>query len=168
MVAAVAAGGAAVAGVRRPADPPPPAASSGGVLAPPDAVVRDGDRVHGNGLVLALPGRPVRLREPRPAGRGVVREVEQAPAYCDYGLTLIGADLDRLHGRRELYGAVWGEADVAGTYRDRTVTVTAQFPSPAAPAPRATYSSFALPADCPAPPAGWREGPRRPCRASTG
>jgi hypothetical protein len=71
-------------------------------------------------------------------------------------VTLLGADLDRLGSRQERDGAVWGLAEVMGTYRDRTVTVTAQRPSAGAPASPRPPKSF--PVDCAAPPGGWPRG----------
>src|SRR5262245_29789214 len=65
-----------------------PAASSpaaSGSLAPPDAVVHDGDRVRGPGQVVALPGRPVRLCS------GIELDIggpTRIPPYCPTGITL--------------------------------------------------------------------------------
>jgi hypothetical protein len=156
--------GVAVVAVRGGAPPTasrPAAAGTAGSLAPPDAVVHDGDRVRGRGQVVALPGRPVRLCS------GFVPQVafpSRIPPYCTVGLTLIGADLDRLADRQERNGAVWGLAEVAGVYRDRTVTVTAQDAPPTAD-PDQKPDAPTLPADCPAPAAGW---PRREVQALPG
>ena len=112
-----------LSGARSAAASRPLPSGTAGVLAPPDAVVHDGDRVRGQGLVVALPGRPVRLCT------GATPQVAwpiRTPAYCAIGLTLVGADLDRLADRQERDGAVWGLAEVTGVYRDRTVTVAAQ------------------------------------------
>jgi hypothetical protein len=164
-VAAVAVRGSAGAPARSASAPRPAAAGTPAPLAPPDAVVHDGDRVRGQGQVVALPGRPVRLCSgqfpqpdvayPRPA---------PVPAYCVFGLTLVGADLDRLADRQERGGAVWGLAEVTGVYRDRTVTVTAQDAPPTA-AARLRPDAPDLPADCPAPATGW---PRREVQALPG
>jgi hypothetical protein len=140
------------------------ASGTAGPLAPPDAIVHDGDRVRGQGQVVALPGRPVRLCS------GLVTQVARfaypmpVPAYCAVGLTLVGADLDRLADRHERDGAVWGLAEVTGVYRDRTVTVTGQRLRSTA-GPDRKPDGLALPADCPAPAGGW---PRREVQALPG
>src|SRR4051812_41082510 len=85
------AGARSAAGVRSAAASRPLPSGTAGALAPPEAVVHDGDRVRGQGLVVALPGRPVRLCS------GVAPQVApptRTPAYCAIGLTLVGADLD--------------------------------------------------------------------------
>jgi len=149
------------AGARSAAASRPLPSGTAGVLAPPDAVVHDGDRVRGQGLVVALPGRPVRLCT------GATPQVAwptRTPAYCAIGLTLVGADLDRLADRQERDGAVWGLAEVTGVYRDRTVTVTAQDAPPAAD-PGLKPFAPGLPADCKAPAGGW---PRREVQALPG
>ena len=166
VVGIAAARGSAGAPAGSAAAPAPRPAASGAEapLAPPDAIVHDGDRVRGQGQVVALPGRPVRLCS------GLVTQVARfaypmpVPAYCAVGLTLVGADLDRLADRHERDGAVWGLAEVTGVYRDRTVTVTAQDAPPTA-AARLKPDAPALPADCPAPAAGW---PRREVQALPG
>jgi hypothetical protein len=152
-VIALTAGIVAVAAVRRPAGPPPAVGPTGVPTdAPTEAVVHDGDTVRGGGEVVALPGQPARL-----CGRRIVNllpgEDEQLPP-CEVWVTLLGADLDLLTGRHERGGAVWGYGWFTGTYRDRTLTVTRQEPPPepqASPPPHGD-----LPADCPAPPGGWR------------
>jgi hypothetical protein len=140
------------------------ASGTAGPLAPPDAVVHDGDRVRGQGQVVALPGRPVRLCSGVVAQPAVFDRPLPVPAYCAVGLTLVGADLDRLADRQERGGAVWGLAGVTGIYRDRTVTVTAQDAPPTAD-PDLTPAALDLPADCPAPATGW---PRREVQALPG
>lgn len=137
-------------------------AGSPGALAPPDAVVHDGDRVRGQGQVLALPGRPVRLCTG--AAPDVAWPTTRVPAYCPIGLTLVGADLDRLADRQERDGAVWGVAEVTGVYRNRTVTVSAQDAPPAADPDLKPFAS-GLPVDCTAPAGGW---PRREVQALPG
>jgi hypothetical protein len=149
------------AGARSAAASRPLPSGTAGALAPPDAVVHDGDRVRGQGLVVALPGRPVRLCS------GATPQVvppTRTPAYCAIGLTLVGADLGRLADRQERDGAAWGVAEVTGVYRARTVTVTAQDAPPAAD-PGLKPFAPGLPADCPAPAGGW---PRREVQALPG
>jgi hypothetical protein len=142
----------------------PAAAPAAGTVAPPGAVVHDGDRVRGEGQVVALPGRPVRLCT------GLVPQVgvdgpEPVPAYCPLGITLIGADLDRLAGRQERDGAVWGHAEVTGIYRDRTVTVAGQRLRTITDVQRDKPLAPDLPADCRPPAGGW---PRREVQAMPG
>jgi hypothetical protein len=158
-VVAVAAGAIGVAAAHRSAGPPAtPVASGdpGGALAPVDTVVRDGDRVRGWGLVVALPGRPVRLcsgsrPQARPDG-GAVVVPRQQPGYCPVGVTLRGVDLARLTDREEQSGVVWGTAEITGVYRAGTVTVTAQGIRSA---DADEGLPGALPADCPVPAGGW-------------
>jgi len=149
------------AGARSAAASRPLPSGTAGALAPPEAVVHDGDRVRGQGLVLALPGRPVRLCS---AASPQIDLPTRTPAYCPIGLTLVGADLDRLADRQERDSAVWGVAEVTGVYRDRTVTVTAQDAPPALDAGLKPVAP-GLPADCRAPAGGW---PRREVQALPG
>jgi len=119
---AVVAGVAAVVAVRGSSGVPPqsaaaarPAASGAtGRLAPADAVVHDGDRVSGQGRVLAQPGRPVRLCSGGELDPGVAGGSVPIPAYCEIGITLVGADLEKLGARQERGGVVWGHAEVTG------------------------------------------------------
>lgn len=161
---AVVAGVLAVAATRGPALRGPPGAALRGPAgapvasrpvtastpAPPDAVVHDGDRVRGQGQVVALPGRPVRLCSG--AEPDIARIV---PAYCPVGITLVGADLARLGDRRELRGVVWGNAEVTGVYRDRTITVTGQRVPPVTDLQRAEPLVPEFPPDCRPPAGGW-------------
>ena len=149
------------AGARSAAASRPLPSGTAGALAPPEAVVHDGDRVRGQGLVLALPGRPVRLCS---AASPQIDLPTRTPAYCPIGLTLVVADLDRLADRQERDSAVWGVAEVTGVYRDRTVTVTAQDAPPALDAGLKPVAP-GLPADCRAPAGGW---PRREVQALPG
>jgi hypothetical protein len=146
---AVVAGAVTVAARQHPADPAPtPAASS------PGPIVRDGDRVTGNVLISAMPGRGVRI-----CGGDVTKEhlypdgkTPLTPAYCTNGYTVTGVDLDRLSDRRVLAGTVIGTARVTGVYRAGTVMVTDQrTPTP----PSLEPFLIRLPADCPAPAGGW-------------
>jgi len=163
-VVAVRGSAGAPAGSAAALAPRPAASGAEAPLSPPDAIVHDGDRVRGQGQVVALPGRPVRLCSG--LGTQVARLVYPmpVPAYCAIGLTLVGADLDRLADRQERDGAVWGLAEVTGVYRDRTVTVTGQRLRSTA-GPDRKPDGLALPADCPAPAGGW---PRREVQALPG
>jgi hypothetical protein len=115
--------------------------------ASPGAVVRDGDRVTGQGVVIAAPGRPVRLcLTPRLVriGDGVA---------CQVGIPLLGVDPARIPRRQEQGGTTWGEAVVTGVYRGGGVAVSAL----AAPPPQPPLPDD-VPADridCPAPAGGW-------------
>jgi hypothetical protein len=165
-VVVVAAGAIGVVAARRDAERPATPAAAGYTPAPVDTIVRDGDRVRGEGLVVALPGAPVRLCTGSRPDTGPVATPRSAgglpPESCPVGVTLVGVDLDRLTDRQEQSGAVWGTAEVTGVYRAGTVTVTAQ-------AIRSTDAgkglSPALPADCPVPPGGW---PRREVQSLPG
>jgi hypothetical protein len=150
-VVLVAAGVVGAVALHRAAAPEPPAP-------PPDrsAVVHDGDRVRGQGQVVAQPGQPVRLCVGAVAVTATAVTDGPAPrstAGCRIGVDLVGADLDRLTGRQESAGVVSGAAQITGIYRTGTVTVTGQA---APPAPLDwTLALERLPADCPAPAGGW-------------
>ena len=150
-----------VRGSTGPSAAPPAATASrpaaSGTAAPPDAVVHDGDRVRGQGTVVALPGRPVRLCPGIGPAIGVGGSTP-VPDYCPLGIPLVGVDLDRLAGRQERDGAAWGRAEVTGVYRDRTVTVTGQRVRPVTDLEREKPLAPDLPADCPPPAGGWPRG----------
>ena len=116
--------------------------------------VRDGDRVTASGRVLAEPGKPVRFCAPL-AEAGVGYPGPERPTPCDVGVTLTGADVDRLTDPKEYRGTRWGQARITGTYRAGTIAVTAQEP----PAPDAG-ADLPIPErpPCPAPPGGWEPG----------
>ena len=150
-------GVAAVAVSRRAADSPaagtgPPARPP----APPTTIVRDGDRVAGQGSVLALPGPPGPAL--RAAGRPTVASPgpPPCPQPCPNALTVTGLDLDRLSDRKERDGAVWGRARVEGVYRARTLTVTRQ---EAYVSDRKDRVTAADPVPCPEPAGGWPRPP---------
>lgn len=145
-VVLVAAGAVGLSAARRSADPPPAAAS-------PGAIVRDGDRVAGQGTVIARPGEAVQLCLVEP----VLDTVFPPPVpSCRVGVTVTGLDLDRLSDRQERDGKVWGSARVEGVYRARTLAVSRQeaFRQP----PRDDISApDAVP--CPEPAGGWPRPP---------
>jgi hypothetical protein len=174
VVVAVVAGGVTVAALRGPSGasrlvtpagmPSPPPTGGGGRLAPPDTLVRNGDLVRATGQVLALPGRPVRLCAPLAEAATVeMRVKDEVPRYCTDGVTLLGADLERLSGRHKRHGVVWGDATVTGRYADRAVTVTEQAlvrPNPPDDPSVAVsldpyLAGLTLPADCAPPAGGW-------------
>jgi hypothetical protein len=94
-----------------------------------------------------------------------VDDPAQVPAYCPLGITLVGADLDRLADREDRGGAVWGRAEVTGVYRDRTVTVTGQRVRTVTDVERDKPLAPDLPADCRPPAGGW---PRHEVQAMPG
>jgi hypothetical protein len=161
-VVAVAAGVTVALNTRAGDGQEPAAASSGSApTGPParsDQVVRDGDRVSGRGLIVALPGRPVQLCAPYAR---VDIYPEPVPAPCPVAVTVTGLDLDRLTGRRERDGAVWGSARVEGVYRARTLTVTRQLDDRPGPVPDVIREDRV---PCPEPPGGWPRQPADPSR----
>lgn len=152
VVTLVVAGAVAVAARRSPAPAPVPGAAS------TDEIVRDGDRVLGQGTVLARPGQPVRMCLPE-----VTMAIYPPPVpACRTGVTVAGLDLDRLSSRDERDGTVWGSARVEGVYRAGTVVVSRQeAPRPAAgsdptgrrPTDRGPAAPDSVP--CPEPAGGW-------------
>lgn len=153
-VAAVAASAVTAAAVRSPAPTPVTVATAPS----PGPVVRDGDRVTGQVLVSAMPGRPVRACGQLPTeggGRSATgKALPGKPVYCANGLTLVGVDLDRLANRETLGGTVIGRGDLTGTYRAGTVTVTSQRTPASAPG-KTPRPAEPLPPGCPAPAGGW-------------
>jgi hypothetical protein len=122
------------------------------------SLVHAGDLAAGQGLVLALPGRPVQLCPP-----GDVVQISiyppPVPRPCEVGVTVVGLDLDRLAHREERDGAVWGHAEVEGVYRAGTLTITRQ-EVPADPPRDDATAPDAVP--CPEPPGGWPRQPPEP------
>lgn len=128
-----------------------PRSSTSGLTATQHLVLADGDTVRVNGAVLAVPGRPVRLCAPHPTA------ADGGPAQqftdCRAAVTATGIDLSRLSSRQVSDGRIFGMADLTGTYRAGTVTVTRQRPfaqQPVTPRDRVP---------CPAPAGGWPRGP---------
>lgn len=162
-VVAVAAGGVAGVAVSRGVGSPPAGRTTGQTASPADDIVRDGDRVAGQGYVLALPGRPVQFCGPVGGPRVVSPDPwpdeETVPEPCRNAVTVTGLDLDRLSERTERDGAVWGWARVDGVYRAGTLTVTRQ----EAYVSTRTPASAADQVPCPEPAGGW---PRQPSTLS--
>lgn len=148
-VVVVAGGVVGVAALRSSPGAPPPAAG------PADRVVRDGDRVAGQGFVVALPGRPVQLCV---SSGGVTVDIypPPVPEPCPVAVTVTGLDLGRLSNRHEREGAVWGSAWVEGVYRARTLAVTRQEPYRGTPRQDVSAPDHV---PCPEPAGGW---PRQP------
>jgi hypothetical protein len=119
------------------------------------SAVHDGDRVAATGRVVQVPGSRVKLCAPVPvAGVGWAPGQEPAPAMCDEGVWLEGADLATLANRREKEGAVEGQAHIVGVFRDGTIQVEEQS-TPQQSEPR----SYHVTVPCPAPPGGWPTDP---------
>ncbi len=155
-VVAVAAGGVAgVAVSRRGADSAPAGRVAGQTVTPADGIVQDGDRVVGQGIVVAPPGRPVQLCAPS-GGVSVAIYPPPVPQPCEVAVTVTGLDLDRLSGRQARGGTVWGTARVEGTYRDRTLAVTRQEAYQNPPKPDASAPDEV---GCAEPSGGWTRQP---------
>jgi hypothetical protein len=73
--------------------------------------------------------------------------------YCELGVTLVGADLDRLADRKATNGVVIGSAALTGVYRDETITVSTQ--AAQKPAPSGVLDDSV---PCRRPPGGWLTG----------
>lgn len=147
--AALVAGGITVAAAQRSADDP--VASRPGPS--PGPVVRDGDQVRGEGQILAVPGRPVRLCLPEPILR---QGGPPSPPRCRRGIPVTGLDLDRLSGRAERAGTVWGGTTLEGVYRGGVVAVTEQAVLPPSQEPSGRDDPAAAdPVPCPEPAGGW-------------
>src|SRR3954470_6267733 len=85
-------------------------------------VIHDGDRVAASGRVVQVPGSKVKLCAPEAvAGVGWAPGKEPAPAMCEQGVWLEGADLATLTNRREKEGAVEGQAHIAGVLRNGAI-----------------------------------------------
>lgn len=136
------------------ADPAETGAAGPQELAPPDTVVRDGDRVVGNGRLVQVPGLPARF-----CGVEVTADVgyepgqEPAPRDCPSGVEVTGVDLATVPDRREKDGAVEGFAQVTGVWQAGVVAVEQQGPR--------QYPDRPTEQDppCPAPAGGWPQGP---------
>lgn len=113
-----------------------------------DLVPHNGDTVRVSGDVLATPGRPVRLCPPY--GGSLVGNQWDGFTQCPGAVDATGVDVSRLSDRREHSGAVRGEADLVGTYRNGRVQVTQQGPfTHLSDPPQSRY------VPCAAPPGGW-------------
>jgi hypothetical protein len=161
-VVAVAAGG--VAGVtlsRRATDSPPAGRVTGQTAGPaldPSDIVRDGDRVAGQGLFFAPPDGPVRLCGPLGGPPRMSYEPWpdplNTPDMCRNALTVTGLRTDQLSNIGGRDGAAWGSARVEGVYQAGTLTVTRQEPYVS----RRKDPGAADPVPCPEPPGGWPPG----------
>lgn len=150
VAAAAAAAAVAVVAVASGLAASRPTAPTGSAGSSPGAIVRDGDRVSGQGVVFARPGRPTQLcLTPR------ISKIDAAPS-CAVGIPLLGVDPTRIPQRRELAGTISGSAVVTGVYRGGSVAVTT-LAAPPPPDPRPDGSPDRI--DCPTPAGGWpRDG----------
>lgn len=118
------------------------------------APLQDGNRVVASGVVVSVPGRPVRLCSPVAVAAIGSTGAGPPPAYCDYGVDVTGVDLGALQDRREVGGAVDGSAELHGVLRARVLVVDRQGP-PTYPA----QSPPAISPPCAQPVGGWaRDG----------
>lgn len=116
-----------------------------------DAVIHDGDRVRGQGTVVAPAEGPVRFCAP--ATQGSATNAHTATSFavdCAVSVRATGVDLSKLTGARREGGTVVGSAALTGTYRSGTLDVTHQ----------SAYveqqpNLFADEPPCPAPENGW-------------
>jgi hypothetical protein len=106
-----------------------------------------------SGRVVSVPGRPVRFCANAPMALALVIPTPP-PAYCDFGVDVVGVDLEALAGRREAQGAVEGMASLTGTLKDSVLTVVTQGP----PAVDTLASRLPDNPPCPAPTGGWPRG----------
>lgn len=114
----------------------------------------EGQLYEGIGRVVAVPGRPVRFCAPVPTTLVLIIP-RPAPAYCDFGVDVVGVDLDALSQRREAEGAVEGQARLTGTLEDGVLHVLTQgAPTSLADGTLPTYGFV----PCPAPAGGWPRG----------
>ncbi len=90
--------------------------------------LRDGDRVAASGVVVSVPGRPVRFCSPVPHAASGTSGQGQPPLFCDYGVDVTGVELTALQDRREENGAIDGAAELHGVLSGGVVAVDRQGP----------------------------------------
>jgi hypothetical protein len=152
----------AVVGRSSPDEPAGPTAVSGPAtpsatatmapVRPEDLVVRDGAEVEASGTVVSTPGKPDRFCAPQ-QDTGFRRPGEEGQPACTFGITVVGVDLDALTDAGTAGAARFGRARLRGVYRAGTLTVSAQAPPTARPAPTIDRET-----PCPPPPGGWQPG----------
>jgi hypothetical protein len=139
----------AVAG---PSTPAATATATTAPVRPEDLVVRDGVEVEASGTVLSTPGRRDRFCAPQ-MDTGFRRPGEEGQPACTFGITVVGVDLDALTGAGTAGASRFGQAKLRGVFQGGTLTVAAQAPPAARPAP-----TIARETPCPPPPGGWKPG----------
>jgi hypothetical protein len=121
-------------------------------LLPGDGATSASQLYGATGRVVSVPGRPVRFCAP--VGSDLVLRIPTPPpAYCDFGVDVVGVDLARLTARREAQGAIEGEAALTGTLANGVLHVVRQSEALPPEGPR-TYDT----PPCPEPAGGWPTG----------
>jgi hypothetical protein len=113
-------------------------------------IVRDGDEAQASGMVVAVPGQPVRFCAPAPVP--AIGSLTPRPPACDYGVPVTGVDLARLSSPVQHPGFRYGSAHLRGTWRAGTLAVTAQ----SAPEVTPTVPDNTPPLPCGKPAGGWK------------
>lgn len=129
---------------------PAPTPASGYKADPSNLLVRNGDRVEVDGLVIAAPGKPVVFCKP------VIRQplirvgVSEPPPSCpaNHAVKLTGVDLDRLSRPSTIQGVRSGSAHLIGIWTDGSIAVQEQN------APR-PFHDEKMEVPCAPPPGGW-------------
>lgn len=154
---------------QKPAVAPPPSkaapqAAEGSVTAgkpsADDLLVRNGDKVQTDGLVIVTPGQDPIFCAPQPEAvpLPLIEPAPERPApSCrpENSIKLVGLDPDRLTNPETIKGVRIGTAHLVGIWKDRTITVEKQTAFHQRQEP--PQASEALP--CAEPPGGW---PSRP------
>jgi hypothetical protein len=122
--------------------------ASGNKTDPASLLVRNGDRVEVDGLVIAAPGKPVVFCRPLP--RAAVGGLPESPPRCpaNHAVELTGVDLDRLSQPSTIQGVRSGSAHLIGIWTDGSIAVQEQN------APRPFHDEN-MEVPCAPPPGGW-------------
>ncbi|GAA1601846.1 hypothetical protein GCM10009789_65050 [Kribbella sancticallisti] len=165
-VAAIAAGLVLLPDAKEPAVAPPVSPASAATTdATPgtdsgkaeDLLVRNGDKVTADGVVIAVPGKdPVLCADLAQTAIGYPPGKEPAPSCpASFAVKLVGLDLDKLSNPTTTKGVRSGTAHLVGVWSNRTITVQEQGPMPTSkPDP---YVEEPVP--CAAPAGGWQSKP---------
>jgi hypothetical protein len=127
---------------------PGPTPTSGYEADPSNLLVRNGDRVEVDGLVIAAPGKPVVFCQPLPIP--AVGGRPEAPPSCptNHAVKLTGVDLDRLSRPSTIQGVRSGSAHLIGIWTDGSIAVQEQnVPRP--------FHEENMEVPCAPPPGGW-------------
>jgi hypothetical protein len=165
VAAVLAVGAGALVLSRAGEDAAPPGGGPAEVAAPrPDPaplILREGDRVEADGIVVARPGKPVMFCPVLPTiAIGTAAGVPAPAPTCvaPLGVAVTGVDLARLSRPGTAQGGVrYGYGTLRGSWRHGAVAVTAQGP-PSATDVDADIPDPAPPAGCTPPPGGWGPG----------
>jgi hypothetical protein len=128
-----------------------------GPPSPDDLLVRNGDKVEVEGMVMVTPGQDPIFCAPQleSATLPLIEPAPEPPApHCrpESSIKLIGVDLDRLTDPKTTKGVRTGLAHLVGSWKDWTITVEEQTPGKYLP-PRSPETGGKLP--CPEPVGGW-------------